>query len=114
MIVVIGNKSLKEISAEDFLKVVIIEGCITSLDFWGKPSIITVDNKMFSDTVCLDYESFRISDNKHSGMYTFFFDIKRLNFHYVRNDTGRSSKCIRIKIETIKFLIKQGYDIPIY
>ena len=122
MIVEIGNKPLKEMIAEDLLQLVIIEGCCPFIDYegkkiWSEPVIIEFDNKMFSDTLVLDYNSIRVKDNVKSVDFTFYFDFKKFQYHYTRdyeNNPNQQSKGNRLKLESLKFLISKGYDVPLY
>ena len=122
MIIEIGNKPLKEMVAEDLLQLVIIEGCCPFIEYecekiWSEPKITDFDNKLFSDTLVLDYNSYRIRDNYKSSDFTFFFDFKTFRFHYTvdyEKNKNQDSKSNRLKLESIKFLISKGYDVPLY
>jgi hypothetical protein len=117
MIIEIGTKQLKEISQEELKQIVIIEGCCLSLIYWNEPEIIRFSNKMFSDTLCLDYFSYRTEDHLKSGEYTFFFNFEDFRCHYTRNydqKENQQGEGKSIGIETLRFLIKQGYDVPLY
>lgn len=123
MIIEIGNKPLKEMTAEDLLQLVIIEGCCPVImsngkKIWNEPIIKDFDNKMFSDTHVLDYVSFRCIDNAKSCEYSFFFNWKSLNWFYSRdyhiNKIQEDNRTHRACLETIKYLISKGYDVPIY
>lgn len=112
----IGSKKLSSITQEDVLQIVIIEGCIPCLEYWNKPIILQYDNTMFSDSIVLDYHSFRIEDNEESSIFVFFFNHKDISFHYHRDrhSIERRVGGNRLKLESIKYLISKGYDIPIY
>ncbi len=122
MIVEIGNKPLKEMIAEDLLQLVIIEGCCPFIEYdgkkiWSEPKIIDFDNKMFSDTLVIDYNSIRVKDNVESVIFTFYFDFKKFQYHYTRdykNNPNQQSKGNRLKLESLIFLISKGYDVPLY
>ena len=122
MIVEIGNKPLKEMIAEDLLQLVIIEGCCNFIEYlgkkiWSEPKILDFDNKMFSDILVLDYYSIRLSDNFKSADIAFYFDFKKFQYHYTRdykNNPNQQSKGNRLKLESLKFLISKGYDVPLY
>jgi hypothetical protein len=112
----IGNKPLKEMIPEDLLQIVIIEGCCPVImhsgeKIWNEPIITAFDNKMFSNTLVLDYTSYRVSDNMKSVDYVFFFNWERLCWHY---PTRGLNQINRVCIETIKYLIAKGYDVPLY
>ncbi len=118
MVLEIGNKSLKELTAENMRQIVIIEGCSPALEFWNEPEIIGFDNQMFSDTIVLDHVSHRKSDYFRSVEYTFFFDFKKFSFHYVRDSEkdqpNRQPNGQRAGLETLRYLIEQGFDVPLY
>jgi len=104
-------------TADDLLQIVIIEGCLPSLEYWDKPTIVDFDNKMFATTHCLDYYSLRTEDKIKSSDYTFFFDFLGFSFHYTRDyekDKEQKINGRRISIETLRFLISKGYDVPLY
>lgn len=122
MIIEIGNIPLKDITAEDLLQIVIIEGCCPVIkynehDIWKQPVITDFNNTMFSDTIVLDYSSYRVADNIKSGEYVFFFNFKDFRFHYTKDydqNKNQNPNGNRVCFETIKFLINRGYDVPIY
>lgn len=115
MLINIGDKPLKEITDEHVFQIAIIEGCINSLRFWNKPLISGFDNTTFSDTVVVEYVSYRKEDNLKGVDYKFFFNHVDLSFHYLREFDGDIVKRIgyKLKIETISFLIEKGYFLPI-
>ena len=109
-------KDLKNITKEDVLEIILIEGCHNSLEFWDKPIITDFDNNIFSDTVVLDYFSYRTADNLKSKPFKFFFNFNKLDFHYTidyENDktNGGMKRSSRVKIETVKYLISQRYNV---
>ena len=122
MIIEIGNKPLKEMSAEDLRQIVIIEGCCPTIihngkEIWGEPEIADFNNTMFSDTLTLDYTSYRKSDNLKSADYIFFFNFKDFIFHYTKDyeqNTDQPSNGGRVGLETLRYLIANGYDVPLY
>ena len=88
MIVEIGNKPLKEMIAEDVLQLVIIEGCCPFMEYnnekiWSEPEITDFDNKIFSDTLVIDYNSFRVKDNLKSADFTFYFNFINFQYHHI-------------------------------
>ncbi len=113
----IGDKPLKELTAEELLEIIMIEGCCPSLEFWNKPEIVEFDNKMFGDTLVLDFISHRKEDGIQSGSYAFFLDFNRFSYHYTKDYEQNKNQPIngrRVGIETLKYLIGQGYNVPIY
>ena len=108
----IGNRDLATITQEELLQVVMIEGCCADLDYWNIPEIIRFRNKLFSSTVVLEYYSKRKRDNIKSCVVVFFFDHKNFSFYYRTEAIERRNK--RISIDTIKYLLKEGFNLPIY
>ena len=120
MTIEIGNKPLQEITAEELKQIIIIEGCCPSLQYWDEPQIVEFDNKMFNDCICLEYESHSKETNfkpYKSKDYCFYFKHKDLTFSYTKdygNDTRQEINSTRLGLESLKYLIKQGYNISIY
>lgn len=81
MILQIGNKPLKELTAEDLRQIVLIEGCSPSLEFWNEPEITRFNNTTFSDTIVIDYLAYRKDDffynkkSKDNGLYRDNFSV---------------------------------------
>ena len=63
-------------------------------------------------TVVLEYYSKRKRDNIKSCVVVFFFDHKNFSFYYRTEAIERRNK--RISIDTIKYLLKEGFNLPIY
>lgn len=114
MIIEIGNRPLKDITQNDVLELAIIEGCCPSLVYWNRPNILDFDNTMFSETVTIDYESSKIENGATSDVFCFFFNFIKLSFHYSRNykNNGIIIPTKNLSLESISYLIKQGYYIP--
>lgn len=115
-IIKIGSKSLmKELTAEDLIEIIVIEGCIPSTEFWNVPCILDFNNTLFSGTIYVDYVSYRKSDNLKSCDYTFFFNCKDFSYHYTRNDDTQNNtrKGKRVGLETLRYLIEKGFDVPL-
>ena len=116
MIIQIGQKPLKEMSQEDLKQIVIIEGCCPSLQYWNEPEIIGFNNTMFSDTHCIDFVSYRTNDLVKSCEYTLFFNILKFSFHYTKDyeqNPKQNTNGRRVGLETLSFLIRQGYNVPL-
>lgn len=113
----VGSRLLKEITSEEVAEIVMIENCIPSLEYWNKPEFTRFDNTMFSDTVIIDYFSFRKDDNERSSTYTLYFNFKDFRFHYIRDfekkDNNYQPNGQRIGLPTLRYLIKQGFSVPI-
>ena len=118
MFIEIGSKPLKELTVENVIDIVKIIGAMPCLEYWHEPTVIEFDNTMFSDTIVVYYKSYRISDNKESQEYMFFLDFKRFHWHYSK-DYERVNKLQRhhsreFSLEVLRYLIKQGFDVPLY
>jgi len=114
----IGNKQLKDLTSDNLIEIVKIIGCIPSLEFWNEPTLLDFSNTTFSDTIVIDYTSYRTSDNKKSCEYTFFFNHKELSWHY-QKDFERNLNQHRhhhklASLPLLRYLISEGFDVPIY
>lgn len=112
--ITIGDKPLSQITAEELMDIIVIEGCCSAVEHWGRPNIIEFDNQMFSDTLVLDYMSVKEEDGSSSVKFTIFFDFEKLQFHVDREGYPNNRKLTgRIRIETLNYLISKGYNVPI-
>ncbi len=114
----IGDIGLMAITEEHLKRVLIIEGCICSLEYWDEPTITGIDNTMFSNRIVADYYSLRTADKIKSSEYTFFLDTELFSFHYSKNLYGgalpmRSTEGKRLGLKSLSFLIQCGYNIPL-
>ncbi|WP_286894932.1 MULTISPECIES: hypothetical protein [Sphingobacterium] len=117
MTIEIGNKQLKELTAENLRQIIMIIHCCPSMQYWNEPEIIEFDNNLFSDTLVVDFRSFRIEDNIESLTFVFFFNFKSLSYHYHRKDEDLqklANNGRNIDMEVLRYLIKEGFDVPIY
>lgn len=111
----IGNKPLNKLSAENLLKIAKIEGVHLFFEYWGDFNLLEFDKKSFSDTYVIDFYQKRISDGLIGKTIVFFFDFGKFSFHWhFENIESQTRTSKRIKIETIKYLIQEGFDIPLY
>lgn len=114
--ITIGDKPLMSITKEDLLQIAVIEGCTPCLEYWSYPEVTDFDNSMFSTSVIVEYNCKNLESGNESGNMTFWFDAVDLTRFYYRD---RSSSWVErtsslLKPESLKFLIKQGYDVPLY
>lgn len=113
--ITIGDKGLMSITEEDVLKIIEIEGCCPSLDYWNPPITKDFCNTMFSDTVFLIHYSRRKEDHVKSRELVFFLNCKEFMFHYHEEGVdSRYHSSRELSMKSIKYLIQQGYDLPIY
>ena len=115
----IGDANLKDLTKEQLIEIILIEGCTLHLDYWNTPIILDFDNKMFSDTLVIDFNQLRKEDNLQGRTIVFFFNFKDFSYHWHFKDEDinssvKNSRRSRVKMETIKFLIKNGFDVPLY
>lgn len=111
----IGNKPLKELSSKNLADIARIEGVHLALEYWGELKILEYDTTSFSDTYVLDFYQDRISDGVVGNTIVFFFCFRDMSFHWhYMNEQSAARKSKRIKFETIRYLIKEGFDIPLY
>ena len=114
----IGNKPLSELTAENVMDMILMIGACPSLEFWNKPIITDFNNKMFSDTVVIDYHSYRIEDNRESSHYIFFFNFKDFHWQYTKDfeiyHKTQRHHTKNLGVPELRYLIKQGFNIPIY
>jgi hypothetical protein len=113
----IGDANLKDLTKEQLIEIILIEGCTLHLDYWKQPVILDFSNKMFSDTLVIDFNQFRKEDNLQGRTIVFFFNFKDFSYHWhfkgEENDFSNTRRA-RVKMETIKYLIKNGFDVPLY
>lgn len=108
----IGKRKLIEITQEELLELCVIEKVHSFFEYWGRPIVTDFDKNMFSDTICIDYHSFKIEDGFQSKTISFYFNHQELNFHW--NMEGRMTQRNRLRLESYKYLISKGFDLPIY
>lgn len=117
--ITIGNKPLKEISKEDLLEICKAESVHLVFEYngesiWGHPEVLDFTSTMFSDTVVIDYQQKRVSDGFEGRIIVFFFNHKDFSWHWHFKDETKTRESKRLRIESIKYLIQKGYDIPLY
>ncbi len=114
----IGSKKLSDLTAKNLKEIAIIAGAIPSLEFWNHPVILEFSNTTFSDTITLIYKSYRKSDGKESMEICFFFNWEKLRWNYTKDYEILGIKAPKhnreANFEIIKYLIAEGYDVPIY
>lgn len=114
----IGTKKLSDLTAENIRQIAIIVGAVPSLEFWKEPAICQFNKTSFSDQIVLSYKSYRKFDMKESSLINFFFNWKKLRWHYTKDFEILGHKSPHYHREAnfkvIKYLIAEGYDVPIY
>lgn len=114
--VLIGEKSLRDLSAEDLRQIVMIEGCCPGREYWCDPVVSEFDNTMFGNCCLIHYASVRKSDGYGSKEYWFFFDYDLGSYFYVSDAAGaspRNSPGCRPSMATLRYLIQEGFDVPL-
>lgn len=110
----IGSKKIKDLTPENLIDIAKIEGVCNHLIVWGNPIITDFTNTMFSDTVVIDFHQERIYDSLKGKTIIFFFDFKDFNMHYHFENETNNSRSFRPRMQTIKYLIENGFDLPLY
>jgi len=111
----IGNLKLKDLTAKNLMEIAEIENVHLYFEYWDKMEMLDFSNTMFSDTIVVDFYQKRLSDGIDGKTIVFFFNFKDLCFHWHFKDNERNTReSKRIKIETIKYLITKGFDLPLY
>ena len=110
----IGNKNLKDLTATELVEIAQIENVHLYFEYWDKMEVSDFSNTLFSDTLAVDFNQKKLDEPSFEKTIVFFFEFKKFSFHWhFKNDSNiRESK--RIKLETIKYLINKGYDLPLY
>lgn len=116
--ILIGDKSLRELTAEDLRQIVMLEGCCPALGYWGEPVVSCFDAEMYRDSCLIEFTSVRKADGLVSDEYWFWF----------RYDCGRYSYCVNprrlggrptrsngdpLSLATLRYLIGAGFDVPL-
>lgn len=116
----IGNIPLNNISVEDIIEILKIEGVHNVFEYkgekiWGLPTVVDFSNTLFSDTIVIDYQQKRISDGGDGKIIVFFLNHKDFSFHWhFKDDNNMTSRGARLRIASIKYLIGKGYNIPLF
>ena len=114
MNVEIGEKNIKDLTPENLIDILKIEGVCCHSEFWGNPIVTDFTNTMFSDTVVVDFHQERISDSFKGKTIIFFLNFTYFIFHWHFENEKDYSINSRLKIQTIKYLIDKGFDLPLY
>lgn len=113
--IVIGNKNLSDLSAENLIDIAILEGVCSPLQFWNFPSVIEFNNTMFSDTLVVYFNQKKIHENRYGKTIVFCFNFVNFYFHWhFEHDHIKTSKCSNVRMSTVKYLIDQQFDLPLY
>ena len=108
----IGNKNLKDIKGENILDIVKIVGAHNHLDYWNEPVILDFNNRLVEGSVVLDYQSTRKEDGRKGSLISFFFNWKELNWLCTKYYDSLDTRDANYKV--IRYLIKEGFNVPIY
>jgi hypothetical protein len=111
----IGSKPLTELNAKNLMDIAKIEGVHLFFEHWGEIEFKEFDTYNFSKTYVVEFFQKRIKDDAFGKTIVFFFDLERFSFHWhFENEEKLFRESKRIKFETIKYLIKEGFDLPLY
>lgn len=111
----IGSKKIKDLTPENLIDIALIEGVHLVTEYWERPKMVDFTNTLFSDTLVIDFNQIRTKDGVIGKTIVMYFNFIRFSFHWHFEDEenkGRGTKYI--KIQTIKYLIENGYDLPLY
>ena len=111
----IGDKSLRELSAEDLRQLVMIEGCCPGFGGWSEPVVSDFDNTMFRDCCVIEYCCTRKDDGTPSSLFSFYFDYDCGGYFYVRDPFGNPWRSAgkRPSMAALRYLIREGFDVPL-
>lgn len=110
----IGNIPLSQLSDNEVLEIALIENVHFHFEYWGQPQITRGNASLFSDTHVIDFVQYRIEDNLESKTVVFFLNFVDFSFHWhYRGKEQKIGRCGRLKIESIKYLIEKGYNVPL-
>jgi len=110
----IGSRKVKDLPAEYLIDIAKIEGVCNHLEFWGNPIMTDFTNTMFSNTLVIDFYQERKTDQLKGKTIIFFFNFIDFTFHWHFENERDISRNSRAKIQTIKYLIDKGFDLPLY
>ena len=110
----IGNKSLSELTTENLIDIALIEGICFSLEYFERPKLVKFADPLLDDTSIVFFNQKRKRDDFFTKTVIFFFDYGSMSYHWVYYLLDSDGTEFNIKIDTIKYLIKEGFDVPVY
>ncbi len=110
----IGKRKLIDITQEELIELILIEGWCSVSEYWSDPIITDLNKTLFSDTIFIEYHSLRKSDNLQSERICFYLNHGEFTFHIEQKGRNNTERTFNFKIQSIKYLIEKGFDIPIY
>lgn len=114
--ITIGDINLKDLTPQHLLQLAEIEGVHLHFEFWDKIEMIDFSNKMFSDTLVVDFFQKKIENSEINGRaIVFFFHFEDFSFHWhFKDNHHKTEERKRLSLKSIKFLIESGYHLPLY
>lgn len=110
----IGTKNMSELTSENLIDIAKIEGVCNHTEHWGNPIITDFTNTMFSDTLVIDFHQERKADKSKGKTIVLYFNFRKFSFHWYFDGSPNESRTSKIKIETFKYLIEKGFNLPLY
>lgn len=111
----IGSLSLKNLTPDQLMNIAEIEGVHLYFEVWDKMEMLDFSNTMFSDTLVVDFSQKKLSNISEKKTIVFFFNFKDFHFHWhFKNDERNTRESKRLKLESIKYLLDEGFDLPLY
>lgn len=110
----IGKRKLIDITKEELIKFILIEGWCSVSEYWSEPIVTDLNKTLFSDTLFIEYHSLRISDELQSEPICLYLNHGYFTFHIEQKGRNNNGSTHNFKLATIKYLIGQGFDLPIY
>ena len=111
--IVIGNKELKNLSSQNLIDIAEIEGVHLFFEYWSDIELVGFDNTFTSNTMVVDFKQSKLDKPEFDITIVFFFDFENFQFHYHFKDKEDNRSPQRISIKTIKYLIDNGFYLPI-
>lgn len=103
-------KKLKDITELEIIDLLKIEGVHCYFEFWSEIKITRIDRDMFNDTIVIEFFQINIKDKNKMSFISYFLNFKKFDYHYTQNDSNYH-KSSRFSIESIRYLINNGFDI---
>lgn len=115
MIIKIGDKDISGLTPDNLIEIAKLEGVHCSFEYFSDLTYENFSNSLFSDTLVIDLKQYKISDPDIERVIVFFFNFKEFSFHwYFINDIDNMRHGRQIKMTTIKYLLEEGFNLPIY
>jgi len=112
--ITIGSKKLSDLSADNLVDIAKIEGVHLYFQSWKEIIVSDFSNTLFSDTLVVDYAQKKIDNEDFERTIVFFFNFKNFCYHWHFKGENNTRESRRLSIESLKYLIDNGFDLPLY